>query len=118
MLGCPHASIEQMWEVARLLEGRKIHGGCRLWVFTSRSVKSVADLNGYTKTIQDAGGLVMTDTCSAISKAVPKGTKVVALDSAKQAHYLPAMVGIEAWFGTTEDCVAAALTGRWNGDLR
>ena len=118
MLGCPHASIEQMSEVARLLEGRKIHGGCRLWVFTSRSVKSVADLNGDTKAIQDAGGLVMTDTCSAISRAVPKGTKVVALDSAKQAHYLPAMVGIEAWFGTTEDCVQAALTGRWNGDLR
>ena len=118
MLGCPHASIEQMWEAARLLEGRKIRSGCNLWVFTSRSVKSVADLNGYTKTIQDAGGLVMTDTCSAISRAVPKGTKVVALDSAKQAHYLPAMVGIEAWFGTTEDCVQAALTGRWNGDLR
>jgi predicted aconitase len=118
MLGCPHASIEQMWEVARLLEGRKIRSGCSLWVFTSRSVKSVADLNGYTKTIRDAGGLVMTDTCSAISRAVPKGTRVVALDSAKQAHYLPAMAGIEAWFGTTEDCVQAALTGRWNGDLR
>lgn len=118
MLGCPHASIEQLWEVARLLAGRRIHSGCHLWVFTSRSVKSVADLNGYTRTIQDAGGLVMTDTCSAISRAVPKGTKVVALDSAKQAHYLPAMVGIEAWFGTTEDCVQAALTGRWNGDLR
>ena len=118
MLGCPHASIEQMWEIARLLGGKKIRGGCHLWVFTSRSVKSVADLNGYTKAIQDAGGLVMTDTCSAISRAVPKGTKVVALDSAKQAHYLPAMVGIEAWFGTTEDCVQAALTGRWNGDLR
>jgi hypothetical protein len=117
MLGCPHASIEQMWEAARLLEGKKLHSSCRLWIFTSRSVKSVADLNGYTKTIQDAGGLVMTDTCSAISRAVPQGTKVVALDSAKQAHYLPAMVGIEAWFGATEDCIQAALTGRWNGDL-
>jgi predicted aconitase len=117
MLGCPHASIEQMWEAARLLEGRTLHSACNLWIFTSRSVKSVADLNGYTKTIRDAGGLVLTDTCSAISRAVPKGAKVVALDSAKQAHYLPAMVGIEAWFGTTEDCIQAALTGRWNGDL-
>jgi predicted aconitase len=116
MLGCPHYSIEQMWEAARLLEGKKIRSGCALWIFTSRSVKTVADMNGYTKTIQDAGGLVMTDTCSAISRAVPKGTKVVALDSAKQAHYLPAMMGIEAWFGTTEDCIRAALTGRWNGE--
>lgn len=116
MLGCPHYSIEQMWEAARLLEGKRLHSGCALWIFTSRSVKTIADMNGYTKTIQDAGGLVMTDTCSAISRAVPKGTKVVALDSAKQAHYLPAMVGIEAWFGTTEDCIRAALTGRWNGE--
>ena len=116
MLGCPHASIEQMWEAARLLEGKKIRTA--LWIFTSRSVKSVADLNGYTKIIQDAGGLVLTDTCSAISRAVPKGSKVVALDSAKQAHYLPAMVGIEAWFGTTEDCIQAAISGRWSGDLR
>lgn len=116
MLGCPHASIEQMWEAARLLDGKKIRTA--LWIFTSRSVKSVADLNGYTKIIQDAGGLVLTDTCSAISRAIPKGAKVVALDSAKQAHYLPAMVGIEAWFGTTEDCIQAAITGNWNGDLR
>jgi predicted aconitase len=118
MLGCPHYSIEQLWEVSRLLDGKRIRSGCNLWIFTSRAVKSTADLNGYTKTIQDAGGLLMTDTCSAIARAVPKGTKVVALDSAKQSHYLPAIMGIEAWFGTTEDCIQAALTGRWNGDLK
>jgi predicted aconitase len=116
MLGCPHASIEQIWEAARLLDGKKIKS--HLWLFTSRSVKTVADLNGYTKTIQAAGGYVMTDTCSAVGRMMPKGTKVVALDSAKQAHYLPAIMGVEAWFGSTEDCVNAALTGRWSGDLR
>jgi len=116
MLGCPHASVEQIGEAARLLTGRKLHDGVSLWMFTSRAVKSIADLNGSTKTIQDAGGLVMTDTCSAIARALPKGTKVVALDSAKQFHYLPAIMGIEAWFGTTEDCIRAALTGRWSGE--
>jgi predicted aconitase len=116
MLGCPHASIEQFREVARLLDGKKIK--THLWMFTSRAVKAEADLNGFTRTIENAGCLVMTDTCSAIARAVPKGTKVVALDSAKQAHYLPAMVGVEAWFGTTEDCIHAALTRRWSGELR
>jgi predicted aconitase len=117
MLGCPHYSIEQLWEVANLLDGKKLNSGVQLWVFTSRSVKSVADANGYTRIIADAGGLLLTDTCSAISQAVPPGTKVVALDSAKQTHYLPAFMGIEAWFGTTKDCVDAALTGRWRGRL-
>jgi predicted aconitase len=116
MLGCPHASIEQFREVAQLLDGKKIK--THLWMFTSRAVKTVADMSGFTKKIEDAGGLVMTDTCSAIARAVPKGTKVVALDSAKQAHYLPAMVDLGAWFGTTEDCIHAAMTGRWTGELR
>jgi len=117
MLGCPHASIEQLWEAARLLDGRKLHSGSSLWVFTSRAVKTTSDLNGYTKIIEAAGGRVMTDTCSAIGRILPKGTKVVALDSAKQAHYLPAMMGIEAWFGSTTDCVNAELTGHWEGRL-
>jgi predicted aconitase len=116
MLGCPHASIDQFREVARLLDGKKIK--THLWMFTSRAVKTVADMSGFTKKIEDAGCLVMTDTCSAIARAVPEGTKVVALDSAKQTHYLPAMVNVEAWFGTTEDCINAALTGRWTGELR
>ena len=116
MLGCPHASIEQLRDVAQMLDGKKIR--THLWMFTSRAVKTVADMSGFTGKIEAAGGLVMTDTCSAIARAVPKGTKVVALDSAKQTHYLPAMVGIEAWFGTTEDCINAALTGRWTGELR
>ncbi len=115
MLGCPHASMEQIQEAARLLDGKHVADGCTLWIFTSRSVKTVADLNGLTKAIQNAGGLIMTDTCSAIGRFVPKGTKVVALDSAKQVHYLPAMMNVEAWFGSTEDCVRAALTARWEG---
>ena len=118
MLGCPHASIEQIGEAARLLAGKKIKDGRSLWLFTSRAVKGVADLNGYTKTIRDAGGLVMTDTCSAIGRTLPKGTKVVALDSARQVHYLPAIMGIQAWFGSTEECIHAALTGRWSGERR
>ena len=118
MLGCPHYSIEQIWEAARLLDGKKLSPNTKLWIFTSRSVKSMADTNGYTKAIRDAGGLLLTDTCSAISQAIPKGTKVVALDSAKQTHYLPAFMGIEAWFGTTKECVDAAVTGHWRGELR
>jgi hypothetical protein len=41
---------------------------------------------------------------------------VAALDSAKQAHYLPAILGVQAWFGSTRDCIQAAVTGRWNGE--
>ena len=117
MLGCPHYNIEQLWELARMIEGRKVHTNCELWVFTPRAIKTLADQNGYTRIIEAAGGIMMSDSCSAMSRAVPKGTQVVALDSAKQAHYLPAILGVQAWFGTTQDCVNAACTGRWEGGL-
>jgi predicted aconitase len=117
MLGCPHASIEQIAEIADALAGRKVSVNSALWVFTSRAVKIAADAAGYTRTLRDAGALLMTDTCSSISQAVPKGTKVAALDSAKQVHYLPAIMNLEGWYGTTAECIEAACTGRWNGRL-
>ena len=118
MLGCPHYSLEQIQEACRLLEGRRISAKCRLWIFTSRAVREAADREGHTKTITDAGGVLMTDTCSAFAQAVPPGSKVVALDSAKQVHYLPAIMNVQAWFGSTSDCIDAAMTGRWRGELR
>lgn len=117
MLGCPHAALEQIDEICRLLQGKRISADCNLWIFTSRAVRAIADERGYTKVIRDAGGSLITDTCSAIAQALPPGTKVAALDSAKQTHYLPAIMGIQAWFGLTRDCIEAALTGRWSGVL-
>ena len=118
MLGCPHYTIEQIWQAAKLLEGRRVHPDSALWIFTPRAIKALADQNGYTATVEAAGGLILSDTCSAMSRAVPKGTRVVALDSAKQAHYLPAIMGLEAWFGSTAECIDAACTGRWAGGLK
>ncbi|HUW36201.1 MAG TPA: aconitase X catalytic domain-containing protein [Rhodocyclaceae bacterium] len=118
MLGCPHSSIEQIWLASRLLEGRRVHENTQLWIFTPRSIKSIADRNGYTKIIADAGAVLMSDTCPAIGRVMPKGTRVVATDSAKQAHYLPAIMGVQMWFGSLADCVDGAVNGRWGGELR
>ncbi len=64
-----------------------------------------------------AGGVLMSDTCSALGQVMPRGTRVAAVDSAKQAHYLPAIMGVQTWFGTTEQCIRAAITGKWSGGL-
>jgi hypothetical protein len=78
---------------------------------------------GYTAIIEKAGAHLMSDTCSALGRVMPKGTRVAAADSAKQSHYLPAIMGIECWFGT--DCRTAwpprspgAGAGAWNDDHR
>jgi predicted aconitase len=49
---------------------------------------------------------------------VPRGARVIATDSAKQAHYLPAIMNVQGWFGWLGDCVDAAVTGTWRGALR
>jgi len=116
MLGCPHAALEQIEEAARLLEGRRVSANSALWIFTSRAVKEEAQSQGLIDAIARAGGVVMTDTCSAFAQAIPPGTKVAALDSAKQAHYLPSIMNIQAWFGSTRDCINAAVTGKWTPD--
>jgi predicted aconitase len=115
MLGCPHYSIEQIWEVCQLLDQQRLSANTELWIFTAKATKQLADQAGYTKIIEDAGGVLMTDTCSSVGRVMPKGTRVAAVDSAKQAHYLPAIMNVQAWFGTTAECIAAAVTGRWNG---
>ena len=118
LLGCPHASVDQIRRAAAALDGKRLSSGTELWLMAPRALKDVADRSGYTEMIERAGGRVLADSCPAMSRAAPKGTRVFATDSAKQVHYLPAILGIEAWFGTLEECVDAAVTGQWNGGLR
>jgi predicted aconitase len=115
MLGCPHNSIEQVELIAHLLAGKKIHSDVQLWVHTPRAIRQVADRSGYCEVIREAGGVVMSDTCPAISRRLPPGVRVIATDSAKQAHYLPAIAKVQGWFGSVRQCVDAAITGEWRG---
>ena len=102
MIGCPHATLGQIRDVVRLLEGRRVHPDSELWVFTPRALRHVAEQNGYARALEDAGALLMSDTCPAIGQFLPKGTRVIATDSAKQVHYLPAIMNVQGWFGTLD----------------
>ena len=113
MIGCPHASLDQVREVADLLAGRRLADSTTMWVFTPSALRREAHRLGYVQTIEAAGARVMADTCPAIGQFLPPGTRVFATDSAKQVHYLPAIAGVQGWFGSVADCVRAGLTGRW-----
>jgi predicted aconitase len=117
MLGCPHASIKEIWEICKLLTGKKVHSNTALWIFTPRAIREIADRNGYTKIIRDAGAVLMSDTCPVLGQFMPPGTRVAATNSCKQTHYMPSHLGVQCWFGSTEDCINAAITGRWDGKL-
>ncbi len=117
VLGCPHATLDRMRAIAGMLEGKKINKNTRLYVTTCHPIKNVADKQGYTEIITKAGGSVWEDSCGLVLVADP--STVFACDSAKMANYLPGETGSKnTWFGTTEECIQAALTGKWRGELK
>lgn len=61
LLGCPHLTITQVGEIARLLEGKDL--AVELWICTSFLTKELARRMGFLDIIRRAGGHVVEDTC-------------------------------------------------------
>ncbi|MDO9508723.1 MAG: aconitase X catalytic domain-containing protein [Thermovirgaceae bacterium] len=112
-LGCPHYSIDQISAVAGFLNGCKVKAGVTLHVWTALPIKAVADRCGYTKTIEDAGGVLMVGSCPLVSEKWPAGTRAMAFDSAKQAHYIKPLTKTKVFFGNWEECLQASISGTW-----
>jgi hypothetical protein len=85
-LGCPHCSLREIEEAARLLEGKRLKK--RLWIFTSRGVYADAKRGGLIDIIEGAGGKVFRDTCMVVAPVEEMGITEVSTDSCKAAQYL------------------------------
>jgi len=109
MLGCPHYTLKQLEEVARLLNGKKIHEGMSFWVCTSATAKVLAERNGYVGAIESAGGHVVIDTCIDEPCWIAYKDKVGMTDSPKCAYYRRFK---EARVGRLRDCVEVAVKGK------
>jgi len=103
--GCPHASLDEVKEIASLLEGKKIRAGVQLWVCTSRAVKELATQLGYVATIAQAGGSVVADTCMVVAPIEAMGPKTTATNSGKAAKYLPRFCHQDVVFDSAEEIV-------------
>ena len=102
-LGCPHASLEEIKEVASVVQGKTIKN--KLWICTSVSVKATADRMGYTQIIESAGGNVVCDTCMVVAPIEDMGFEVIGVNSAKAANYLPSMCGLDVVYDDVENLV-------------
>lgn len=112
-LGCPHASIDEIKEVAGLLKGKHIAPGVQMWVSCARPIKEKAAKLGYLRTIEGAGAYIAADTCMAVAPL--KGRfKSVATTSAKGCFYCSGHNQMKTHIGPVEQCVRAALTGEWS----
>jgi len=100
-IGCPHASINEIEEVAELVAKRK--PTCEFWVCTARKTKEKADGLGYTRIIEAAGGRVVADTCMVVCPLEKMGYVTTGTNSGKAAAYLPNLCKQKVAFGDLED---------------
>jgi len=112
-LGCPHASLKEIEKFAGLLKGKKVK--VETWIATARPTKRIADTAGYTKTIEDSGAKFACDTCMVVAPL--KGRfKTLVTDSAKSCFYGRSKNNFKMRVGTVEDCINAAVTGKWKSN--
>ncbi len=111
VVGCPHASLGELREVARLLHGE--HLTADLWVTASRGVREQAAAEGLVEEITRAGGRVVADGCVVVAPMHELPYRTLATNSAKMAAYALPHAGLQVRFGALEACIEAAIRGRW-----
>jgi predicted aconitase len=111
ILGCPHASLQEVAQIASSLRGKRLADGVRLWVCMAYATRAAAERVGFADAIKEAGGYLFVDTCPTNSMIVD--AKRIVTAGFKQAHYARGMIGAEVIVDNTEACLNAALTGRW-----
>lgn len=124
-LGCPQYTVDQVRRVAALIEGRKVHENTALWIGTNRMAFAMAERMGYHDIIKKAGGVLVCDTCpmlsflrlDALAKRGMSGPyfHTMLTDSPKQAKYAHTTMGCEIIVDRVDQCVEAAVSGRWEG---
>lgn len=122
-LGCPHLTMREIRDIAMRLDGKRVSDGVRLVLATNEGVLELCRRMGYVDTIEKAGGLVITDSCIAVFPFAHMKEPVsrVATNSARCAHYLlrggaGEVAGgkvMDTYYGSTGQCIDAALTGTW-----
>lgn len=108
MFGCPHFTISQVGEIARMVKERKL--AVDMWILTSSYTKEMAERMGSAEIIQKAGGNIIADTCPDQPCWHHLKGKVGVTESPKCAYY-PKRRGINFVIRDLETCIEAALKG-------
>jgi predicted aconitase len=115
VFAAPQLSILELQQLARLLDGRRVHDGTALLVATSPEIRHGAERMGYTAVIEQAGGVVLEGVCfyqmHARVLAEANGWRTLMTNSAKLVNII-AGYGYEPLLAPMARCVDAAVAGR------
>jgi hypothetical protein len=107
ILGCPHASLKEIAELAGKLEGKSLKKP--VWICTARATKEAASRMGLVEKIEGAGGKVVADTCTVVSPIERMGFKCTAVNSGKAANYLPGFCKQAVVFNNIDELLKKVL---------
>jgi predicted aconitase len=114
-LGCPHVTVPEFQKIAEILKGKTVSPEVTLIVSTNQRFLLSAQDMGYVEIIENAGGIVAQDMCIAFAGTQAAGT--IATDSIKAAFFYTGFSSAakrKVRVGSIENCVEAAVTGKWN----
>lgn len=109
--GCPHAGLDEIADIVRLLDGRQVSSA--MWITTARRTREHAAREGLVQAVEASGGRVVADMCVVVAPMEELGFRTLATPSAKGAWYAPSHAGLVVRYGTVEQCVEAAIAGAW-----
>ena len=107
-VGCPHASIKEIAEIAEMLDGKKVADGKTVWITTAKPTKDLAIKMGFYDTIENAGAFLVADACCAVAPLKGKFTGLMT-DSAKACYYARGKNKFKTEIRTVEQCIKEAI---------
>ena len=109
-VGSPHFSLDEFRQLARLVPNERF--SVPFYACTARRTLEEIEAAGLVDPLRRAGVEIVVDTCVVVTPILPARDGVLMTNSGKFAHYGPSNTGYDVVYGSLEDCVASARTGR------
>jgi predicted aconitase len=112
VIGCPHASLDQLQHIAAEIGDRRIDPAVTFLVQLGPDCAAAAETAGLAARLAASGVTLLRDSCVHVAyDQIPQG-RTLATDSLKLA-YLTASHQVDVRLAPLRQCVRAAVVGRW-----
>ena len=103
--GVPHLSVNELGELARLIDGRKLKKGVKMYAYTSSQAYDMAERTGISATIERTGARITHSTDAEISPLKALGFNTVLTNSAKLAEIVSSEGEIRVGYASQKEIV-------------
>jgi predicted aconitase len=114
-IGSPHLSEAEFAALEARLAGRIVR--VPLYACTGRHVGRALEAQGRAARLLAQGVIIVQDTCVVVTPILADCAGVLLTNSGKFAHYAPQNTGYSVVYGSLDDCVESAVSGRLVRDL-